>query len=395
MIKLYFEFIMSDRNSAILPIYQTSTFCFPSAEAGERAFAIAYGKSKAKIGEQVPLIYSRVGNPNTMQLEKDICKWDGAEASLVFPSGMAAITTLCLTLLKPGDKMLSIDPVYGGAEHFFHEVLPRFGIQCDFVPAGSSRDAFETQLNKESYKLVWVETPCNPIVTLTSIGAVRTAIDNSTSKDALLAVDNTFAGPIFHQPLKHGANIVVYSMTKFFGGHSDVTAGCCMASADIIAQVQEYRTILGNIPSPNTCWLLQRSLTTLEIRMRKQEEHAKKVLLFLCQQGVVDEIMYPGLNDHDNPRFREEFSGSGSIIAFVVKGGKEKAFRILNKVKVWLLAVSLGSVESLIEHPASMTHACMTDAQLDKAKIVPGLLRASVGLEDPQILIEDLRQAFL
>jgi methionine-gamma-lyase len=288
--------------------------------------------------------------------------------------------------------------VYGGTEFLFRHVLPGFGIRTVPFPAGSGRDAIADLVRSQpSVRVVYVETPANPTIVLTDIAGARAAVDAAPGgKPALLIVDNTFMGPIFSQPLRFGADLVLYSATKFIGGHSDLVAGLALGSSDLIAQVKVTRTVFGSNSDADTAWLILRSLGTLQLRMEKQQENACKVAEFLRAHPKVERVGYPGAFDLGEAQldvFRRQCTGSGSLLSFTIRGGEAEAFAVLDRVRVCRLAVSLGGIETLIEHPATMTHADMSETEKALAGIGADLIRVSVGLEDPDDIIADLRQA--
>jgi len=386
--------------AAIPPVFRTSTFLFKKAEEGKRAFEIAYGLSPAEMGESPALIYTRVNNPNVEILEEKSIAWDGAEEAALFASGMGAITSTCLSLLKPGDTLLFSNPVYGGTEYLFHNILPKFNINTRLFPADSNLDVIEDLVkNDPTVKIIYLESPANPTITICDVpGAAAIAKKYSTGdRRILVVVDNTFMGPIFSSPLKLGADIVLYSATKFFGGHSDLVAGISMGCRQLMAQVKAYRTILGSNSDPDTAWLIHRSLGTLQLRMENQQKNAVRIVDFLLSHPSVERVAYPGLESMGRCQvelWKRQFTGTGSLISFCVKGGEAEAFRVLDSVQHMKLAVSLGGIESLIQHPSSMTHSDMTPEQKLQAGITENLIRLSVGLEDVDDLISDLKQAF-
>jgi len=385
--------------AAVPPVFRTSTFIFKTAAEGKRAFEIAYGLDSIKAGESPALIYTRVNNPNSEILEDKITAWDGAEAAALFSSGMGAISSACLAFLKPGDTLLFSDPVYGGTEFFFRRILPQFNIRTVSFPAGASRADMEKLVkNDPSVKVIYIESPANPTMLLSDIrGAREIATEFSTEdKKILVMVDNTFMGPIFSRPLDLGADIILYSATKFLGGHSDLVAGVAMGSKALVGQIKVMRTILGSNSDPDTAWLIQRSLGTLQLRMEQQQRSAVKIVDFLRSHPNVECVAYPGSPDMCPTQielWKDQCSGTGSIISFCVKGGETEAFRLLDAVEHPKLAVSLGGIESLIEHPSSMTHSDMTPQEKAHAGITENMVRMSVGLEDAQDLIDDLAQA--
>ena len=386
--------------AAIPPVFRTSTFIFKTAAEGKRAFEIAYGLKPAREGESPALIYTRVNNPNAEILENRVTAWDGAEAAALFSSGMGAITSTCLAYLKPGDTLVFSDPVYGGTEYFFRHVLPSFRVKTVSFPAGATAEQMEALVkNDPTVKVIYVESPANPTMLLSDVPAAR-AIANrhgSPSRRILVMVDNTFLGPLFLRPLSLGADIVLYSATKFFGGHSDAVAGLALSSAELMGPIKVMRTILGSNSDPDTAWLIGRSLGTLQLRMEKQQQNALQLVELLRRHEKVRAVLYPGLPDM-GPRqvelWRRDCSGTGSLVTFRLReGGEPAAFRLLDALRHMKLAVSLGGIETLIEHPSSMTHSDMTPEEKAQACITDDMIRLSVGLEDPGDLCEDLRQA--
>jgi len=385
--------------AAVPPVFRTSTFIFKNAAEGKRAFEIAYGLDSAKAGESPALIYTRVNNPNSEILEDKITAWDGAEAAALFSSGMGAISSTCLAFLRPGDALAFSDPVYGGTEFFFRRVLPQFGIRTVPFPAGATREEMDRIVEADpAIKVLYIESPANPTMMLSDIRGAREVADRHgrDGRRILVMVDNTFLGPIFSRPLDLGADIILYSATKFLGGHSDVVAGVAMGSAELVGQIKVMRTILGSNSDPDSAWLIHRSLGTLELRMEHQQESAQRIAAFLAAHPKVQCVAYPGspvMGERQLELWRTQCTGTGSLISFCVKGGEAEAFRVLDAVRHPKLAVSLGGIESLIEHPSSMTHSDMTPEEKAHAGITENMIRMSVGLEDVQDLIDDLDQA--
>lgn len=385
--------------AASVPVFRTSTFIFPNAAAGKRAFEIAYGLDPRKPGESPALIYTRVNNPNVEIVEDRATCWDGAEAAALFSSGMGAISNSCLSFLRPGDTLVFSDPVYGGTEYFFRHLLPSFGIKTVPFHAGSTKEEIDSLVAQHpSTRVIYIETPANPTLMQTDLRAARAVADAHSTADRriLVLVDNTMLGPIYCKPLQHGADLVLYSATKFFGGHSDLVAGLAMGSAELVGRTKVTRTILGSNSDPDTAWLILRSLGTLDIRMEKQQENAMRLVDFLGYHPKIDRVAYPGLRTMGQEQVdlhHRQCSGSGSLLSFWVHGGEAEAFRVLDAVREMKLAVSLGGIETLIEHPCSMTHSDMTAEEKASAGISANLIRVSVGLEDSEDLIADLAQA--
>jgi methionine-gamma-lyase len=387
--------------AAKIPIFQTSTFIFKSAEEGKAFFELAYGLRSRRDGEQMGLIYSRLNNPDLEILEDRLTLWDEAEAAAVFASGMAAITTTLLTFLRPGDVLLHSEPVYGGTDFLFKHILPQFGIRVVGFRAGTPPEQAELLLRRlgltERLALIFIETPANPTNDLVDIAACAALAKRvSVTRRILVAVDNTFLGPLWQQPLKHGADLVLYSATKYIGGHSDVIAGVCLGSRDLLDQVRVLRTIFGTMAGPHTGWLLLRSLETLKLRMTAQMKTARHVAAFLNTHPKVARVHYLGNLTEDDSQyeiFQRQCSAPGGMISFEVVGGEAEAFRLLNALKLIHLAVSLGGTESLAEHPATMTHADVDPEERLELGITPAMIRLSVGVEHPEDLIADLAQA--
>ena len=384
------------------PIFATSTFVFKSAEDGKAFFARAYGLTESGPDDELGLIYSRLNNPSLEILEDRLTIWDGAESAAVFASGMAAISTATLTFLRPGDLVIFSEPSYGGTEYLFHEILPQMGIRVECFRSSMGEEGIRRVLEQvddgDRLRMIYVETPSNPTNDLVDIEAcARIARELSTDeKDVVLAVDNTFLGPVFQQPLKHGADLVIYSLTKYVGGHSDLIAGAVLGKRAYVDQVKGMRTFFGNIAGPFTGFLLMRSLETLKIRMVQETENAMKLASFLVKHTKVARVSYLGLlkeGDEGYDIFRKQCTGPGSMIAFEVVGGEAEAFRFLNSLKLIKLAVSLGGTESLAEHPGAMTHSDVPREDQLKIGITPSMVRISVGVEDPDDLIEDVAQA--
>lgn len=385
------------------PIFQTSTFVFHNAEEGKAFFEVAYGHRKKKRHEKIGLIYSRINNPDMEILEDRLTLWDEAEACAVFESGMSAISTVMLEFLKPGDLLLYSNPIYGGTHHFIHHVLTKFGIHIMGFRAGETMDQIEMRLKESGLSgklgMIYLETPANPTNDLIDIEmCVALAKKYSvTDKKVVVGVDNTYMGPLWQHPLKLGADLVLYSATKYIGGHSDVIAGAVLGNKEMIGRVKVLRTFLGNMISPYTGWLLLRSLETLKVRMDKQAENAHKVVEWLQQHPLVERVYYLGNLKLNNPVqydiYKRQCLGNGAMLSFDIAGGEKEAFTFLNNLKLIKLAVSLGGTESLAEHPATMTHVDIPDEEREYYNITPKLIRLSVGLENYQDLIWDIDQA--
>lgn len=384
------------------PIFLTSTFVFNNAEEGKAFFEVAYGLREKRKREKIGLIYSRINNPDLEILEDRLTLWDEADDCAVFESGMAAISTVLLEFLKPGDLLLYSTPVYGGTDHFIHQFLSKIGIHTVAFKPGLSREEIESIIENTGMAhrlaMIYIETPANPTNALIDIScckAIATAYSKS-DKTVHLAVDNTYMGPIWQHPLKHGADFSIYSATKYIGGHSDLIAGAVCGSNALIARVKTLRTFLGNMASPHTGWLLMRSLETLKVRMQQQTLNAQKVADFLNKHPKVEKVYYPGLipeGTREHEIYKKQCSAPGAMISFDVAGGEAEAFRFINALRMIKLAVSLGSTESLTEHPATMTHAGLDPAYRQELSVTEKLVRISVGVEHHDDLIWDISQA--
>ncbi|KXX71271.1 cystathionine gamma-synthase family protein [Flammeovirga sp. SJP92] len=386
------------------PIFQTSTFVFQTAEEGKAFFEVAYGLREKGQDENLGLIYSRINNPNLEILEDRLCLWDQADDCAVFESGMSAISSVLLEFLKPGDLLLYSAPTYGGTDHFIHDLLKKIGVHSiPFRPEHTKEDLFE-MINEsgmaDRLSLIYLETPANPTNDLFDISLCAEIADHynqpSEEKNVFVAVDNTYMGPIWSQPLKLGADIVMYSATKYIGGHSDLIAGAVLGNTEVMQRVKTLRTFLGNMVSPHTAWLILRSLETLKIRMEAQMRNAIQVAEFLEEHPKVDKVHYLGCIQEGTKEYelyKKQYSSPGAMVSFDIKGGEKEAFKFLNQLKLMKLAVSLGSTESLAQHPASMTHIGIAEEEKTTFGILPSLIRLSIGVENAEDIIWDIQQA--
>ena len=369
-----------DATGAIIPpIYQTSTFAFKSAEHGARLFS----------GDEVGYVYTRLSNPTTRVLEEKLAFLEGGEDALVTASGMAAVSTVASSILRQGDHLVSARVVYSATYALFEEIVPRMGVSVSFVDGSSLRE-LRAEV-RQNTKMIFIETPGNPTLDIIDIGAVA---EVAREVGAVLVVDNTFATFYNQRPLELGADAVIHSATKYIGGHSDVVAGAIVGSKDLVAAARGILKLVGACLGPFDAWLLIRGLKTLSLRVARQNETAQKVAEFLQRRPEVVRVFYPGLADHPGHDIaRRQMSGFGGVLSFELKGGVEAGRQLMNSVQLCTLAVSLGGVETLIEHPASMTHAKVPRAAREKAGITDGLVRLAVGVEDAEDIIEDLAQA--
>jgi len=385
------------------PIFQTSTFVFKTAEEGKAFFEVAYGLRAQNEGEQLGLIYSRINNPDLEILENRLTLWDEAEDCAVFVSGMSAITTVLLEFLNPGDLLLISTPIYGGSDHFIRKILPKYGIHVATFNVDDTLEEIIEIVNKtglaHKLALIHIETPANPNNDLIDIEQSKAVAQHFSTpeRQVLLAVDNTYMGPVWQHPIKHGADLVLYSATKYIGGHSDVIAGACLGSKALIKRVKGLRTFLGNMAGPWTAWLLMRSLETLKVRMDMQALNAEKVAEFLNHHAKVERVYYIGNftpEDGRNYQIKQrQCLSNGGMISFDIKGGEAEAFKFLNSLKLIKLAVSLGGTESLAEHPATMTHADVDPKHKAEMNISAKMIRVSVGVENYNDIISDIAQA--
>ncbi len=384
------------------PIFLTSTFVFESAGAGKRHFEGITGKRE---GGAEGLVYSRFNGPNQEILEDRLGVWDGAEDALVFSSGMTAICTLMLAFCEAGDVIVHSGPLYAATEGFVARVLSRYGIGYVDFPAGATREELDAVLESAKAQaaasggkvaMIYLESPGNPTNALVDVEAVRDARDAALDPAATpIAIDNTFLGPLWQSPLRHGADIVVYSLTKYAGGHSDLVAGGVSGARRWMDPVRALRNTMGGICDPNTAWMLLRSLETLEVRMQRATENAVRVCDFLKDHPKVAGVGFLGLlkDGRQKDIYTRHCTGPGSTFSLFVKGGEAEAFRFLDALRVAKLAVSLGGTETLASHPAAMTHLSVPDERKALLGIADNLVRISVGIEDADDLIADFAQA--
>ena len=384
------------------PIFQTSTFEYKTAEEGKAFFEIAYGLRDKSPKEELGLIYSRINNPNLEILENRLSLWDQSDDCAVFESGMSAISTVLLEFLKPGDLLVYSNPVYGGTDHFIQHFLAKIGVHTLGVHPDESTENIIEMVEKTGkasrLALIYLETPANPTNEIVDIESYKSIANHFSTNDkhVLLAVDNTYMGPLWQHPLQFGADLVIYSATKYIGGHSDLIAGAVLGSLELITRVKTLRTFLGNMLSPNTAWLLLRSLETLKVRMDQQTKNAQQVAAFLDKHPTIEKVNYLGLLKEGTKEYtiyKKQCSAPGAMISFNIKGGEKEAFIFMNHLTLFKMAVSLGSTESLVEHPNTMTHAGVDPAHKKRMKITDKLIRLSIGVEDAADIIWDIEQA--
>lgn len=367
--------------SVVTPIYQTSTFAFDSAQNGADRF------SKKADG----YIYTRIGNPTIAALEECVAELEGGAGGVATSSGMGAVTTTYFALLGQGDHAVSTASVYGPSRILLEKHFSRFGVTSTFVDTSDIEEV--RQALRPETKLIYIETPSNPMMQITDIQAVAGL---AHAHGALLAVDSTFASPCLQQPLSLGADVVLHSVTKFINGHADVVGGILVArTKEIYARLRDVMVLTGCNMDPHQAYLVHRGLKTLALRVERGQENALKIARWLEQRPEVAWVRYIGLPSHPQHELaKKQMRGFGAMISFEMRGGLDAGRRLMDRVKLATLAVSLGGVETLIEHPASMTHAGVSQQEREAAGISDGLVRLSVGIEDVDDLIQDLQQAF-
>jgi methionine-gamma-lyase len=385
--------------SARPAVFRSSTYVFSSPEAAERAFAIALGKSRPAEDENVELIYSRLSHPNAEILEDQIVPLEkGAQDAAVFNSGMAAISTLFLALCPRGSSFVYTVPIYGGTQHLIHQLLEPLGWKGVPVMAGDTAGLKKAIADTPALRLVLIETPSNPTLLMTDIAsAAQAARARGAAGDRpLVAVDNTFLGPVFQHPLEHGADLAVYSATKYLAGNSDMLGGVVLGrDVELISGLRGTRAILGNILQPDECWMLHSRLPTVDLRMGRQGKNAQRIAEALAEHPQVATLYYPTLlRDPEQVRIREQQCRyPGGIFSFDVKGGKPAAFDFLRRLRITKNAVSLGGVESLSCHPATTTHSELSREELQRYGVTDSLVRVSVGVEDWRDLLAEFTAA--
>ncbi|NOG69938.1 cystathionine gamma-synthase family protein [Roseicella sp. DB1501] len=384
------------------PVFLTSTFVFRSAEEGRDYFDVVAGRKEAPEGG-AGLVYSRFNHPNSEIVEDRLSLWDGAETALVFASGMAAIATTILAHARPGDVILHSQPLYGGTETLLARTLAEFGIGAEGFSAGTEPAAIEAAADRARARgrvgLILVETPSNPLNTLVDLAAIQRAAERIGAEQGHrppIACDNTMLGPVFQQPLAHGCDLVLYSLTKYVGGHSDLVAGAVAGSRAQLRPVRLLRGAIGTQLDPHSCWMLGRSLETLSLRMRAAARNAEVVAEFLERHPRITAVhALNHLPEGEAARrvYDAQCSGPGSTFSIEIAGGQAEAFRVLNALRVFKLAVSLGGTESLASHPASTTHSGVPAEVRARIGVTDGLVRLSIGIEHADDLIADLAQA--
>ena len=382
--------------SARPAVFRSSTYVFASPEAAEHAFAVTTGKIKPAEGERADLIYSRFSHPNAEILEDQIVPLEaGAREAAVFNSGMAAIMTAFFAFARPNSSIVYTTPLYGGTTGLIHTFLEPFGVRGIPVPSGDSKAIDDAIRAAHDCCIVYLETPANPTLIMTDIQrAAETALQHPARP--VIMVDNTFLGPAFQHPLQMGADICLYSATKYLSGFSDMVAGVAITkSHEMIQKIRSRRGMFGNILQPDECWMLDSRLPTVSLRMNRQSKNAQRIAEALVGHKQLNRVIYPTLfQDPEQKRiYEKQCEFPGGLFSLEFKGGKPAAFEFLRRVRIARNAVSLGGVETLTCHPKSTTHSGMSDAELAESGVTDGLVRVSVGIEDWRDLLADFEQA--
>ena len=385
------------------PVFLTSTFAFRTAEDGAEFFDVVAGRKSAPADTGAGLVYSRFNHPNLEIVEDRLALLDHAEDAIVTSSGMAAIGTVLLTFLRPGDQVVHSTPLYGGTETLLRKILPEWGIGGHPLVSGLSAAEMETALETAAARgrvgLFYVETPANPTNSLIDLQAVVASIDRFEQKHGyrpISACDNTMLGPIFQHPIREGIDLSIYSLTKYVGGHSDLVAGGVTGRRDLIARLRLLRSAFGSQLDPHSSWMIARSMETLVLRMRRAAATGSRVAHWLAGNTIRPvQVLHPQLIADENYQrvYRHQCTGAGSTFSFVLEGGRATAFRFINALTLFKSAVSLGGTESLICHPASTTHSGVPVEVRDQVGVSEGLIRVSIGLEHEEDLISDLESA--
>jgi len=385
------------------PVFLTSTFVFKSAEDGRDFFDYVSGRKEPPEGRGAGLVYSRFNHPNSEIVEDRLAVYERTESCALFSSGMSAIATTLLAFVRPGDAVLHSQPLYGGSETLLAKTFLNLGVSAvgfaDGVNEASVTAVAEAAMQKGRVSVILIETPANPTNSLVDVAMIRRVADRIGEKQGhvpIVACDNTLLGPVFQRPNEFGADISLYSLTKYVGGHSDLIAGAALGPKSVMKQVKALRGAIGTQLDPHSCWMLGRSLETLQIRMERANSNAKTVAEFLRDHAKVEQIHYLPFNDPESAvgrTFAAQCSGAGSTFSFDIKGGQPASFRFLNALKIFKLAVSLGGTESLASHPATMTHSGIPIEVRQRIGVLESTVRLSIGIEHPDDLVADLALA--
>ncbi|WP_448044698.1 cystathionine gamma-synthase family protein [Bradyrhizobium liaoningense] len=385
------------------PVFLTSTFVFKTAEDGQDFFDYVAGRREPPEGMGAGLVYSRFNHPNSEIVEDRLAIYERTESCALFSSGMAAIATTILAFVRPGDVILHSQPLYGGTETLLTNTLSRLSIGAvgfaDGIDEAAVKQASDEAMGKGRVSMILIETPANPtngLVDIAMIRRVADAIGKAQGHTPIIACDNTLLGPVFQRPIEHGADLSLYSLTKYVGGHSDLIAGAALGSKAIMKGIKALRGAIGTQLDPHSCWMINRSLETLSLRMEKANDNARIVADFLRDHPKVAKVHYLGHHEEASPAgraFARQCLGAGSTFSFDIEGGKEAAVKFLNALQILKLAVSLGGTESLASLPATMTHSGVPADIRRKIGVLDSTIRLSIGIENPSDLIADLAQA--
>jgi methionine-gamma-lyase len=385
------------------PVFLTSTFVFKSAEEGRDFFDFVSGRKEPPPGTGAGLVYSRFNHPNSEIVEDRMAVYEQTESCALFSSGMSAIATTLMTFARPGDSILHSQPLYGGTETLLAKTFLNFGVAAVGFADGVNEDtvvaAAEKAMSRGRVSVILIETPANPTNSLVDVAMIRRVAETIRETQGhlpIIACDNTLLGPVFQRPIEHGADISLYSLTKYVGGHSDLIAGAALGSKAVIKQVKALRGAIGTQLDPHSCWMLGRSLETLSIRMEKANANAAAVAEFLQSHPRVEKLHYLPFNEPQSRTgqvFARQCTGGGSTFSFDIKGGQPASFRFLNALAIFKLAVSLGGTESLASHPATMTHSGVPADVRQRIGVLDSTIRLSIGIEHPDDLIADLTMA--
>jgi methionine-gamma-lyase len=387
------------------PVFLTSTFVFRTAEDGKDFFDFVAGRREPPEGMGAGLVYSRFNHPNSEIVEDRLAVYEGTESCSLFSSGMAAISTTILAFARPGDVILHSQPLYGGTETLFANTLAKLSIGAvgfaDGLDEAAVRHAAEDAMKRGRVSMIFIETPANPTNGLVDIAMIRRIADlvgQVQSHTPIVACDNTLLGPLFQRPIEHGADLSLYSLTKYVGGHSDLIAGAALGSKALMKDVKALRGAIGTQLDPHSCWMISRSLETLSLRMEKADRNAHLVADYLRDHPKVERVHYLAHHAEDSAAgrlFARQCSGAGSTFSFDIVGGQTAAFKFLNALQILKLAVSLGGTESLASHPATMTHSGVPADIRQRIGVLDSTIRLSVGIEHPSDLIADIAQALV
>ncbi|SCB58788.1 methionine-gamma-lyase [Rhizobium aethiopicum] len=385
------------------PVFLTSTFVFNSAEDGRDFFDYVSGRREPPAGKGAGLVYSRFNHPNSEIVEDRLAVYERTESGALFSSGMAAIATTLFAFVRPGDAILHSQPLYGGTETLLAKTFLNFGVAAvgfaDGVSEASVQKAADEAVGKGRVSVILIETPANPTNSLVDVAMIRRVADAIGARQGhvpIVVCDNTLLGPVFQRPIEHGADISLYSLTKYVGGHSDLIAGAVLGRKAVIKQVKALRGAIGTQLDPHSCWMLGRSLETLQLRMERANSNARAVADFLRDHPKVETVHYLPYHDPDSPSgrtFAAQCTGAGSTFSFDIRGGQPASFKFLNALQVFKLAVSLGGTESLASHPAAMTHSGVPADVRERIGVLESTIRLSIGIEHPDDLIADLELA--